>query len=110
LIAWRSLRPEKLVPKVASPEEKGFARVLLNKYYVDEIYDRVIVNPVIGISRVILWKVVDVGIIDGLVNLSALMSRGFGYLGARLQSGQVGTYAWVIIIGVIAVLGTVAFR
>jgi NADH-quinone oxidoreductase subunit L len=56
---------------------------------------------------VILWKIVDIGIVDGLVNLSALLSRGFGYLGGRLQSGQVGTYAWVLVLGALALLAAV---
>jgi NADH-quinone oxidoreductase subunit L len=109
-IAWVTLKPEKLVPKVQAPAERGFARVLANKYWIDELYDRVIVGPTVGVSRVLLWKVIDVGIIDGLVNLSAVISRGFGFIGSRLQSGQVGTYAWVLVLGVLAVLGAASLR
>ncbi len=107
LFAFVRLKPAKLVPKVQAPVERGFGRVLANKYWVDEIYDRVIVGPTVAISRVILWKVIDVGIIDGMVNLSAVISRGFGYLGSRLQSGQIGTYAWVLVLGVVALLAAV---
>jgi NADH-quinone oxidoreductase subunit L len=54
----------------------------------------------------VLWKGVDVGLIDGLfVNGSALFARSMGWLGSQLQSGQVGTYAWVLLIGALAVLG-----
>jgi hypothetical protein len=53
----------------------------------------------------------DAGLIDGLfVNGSAQLARGIGWLGSRLQSGQVGTYAWVLIIGVVAVLGAFSLR
>jgi NADH-quinone oxidoreductase subunit L len=107
IFAWLRLKPRNLVSRVESPAESGFGLVLLNKYYVDEIYDKVIVRPFIGVSRVILWKIVDIGIVDGLVNLSALLSRGFGYLGGRLQSGQVGTYAWVLVLGALALLAAV---
>jgi NADH-quinone oxidoreductase subunit L len=48
----------------------------------------------------------DTGLIDGLfVNGSAKLMELLGWFGARLQSGQVGTYAWVLVIGVLAVLG-----
>ena len=43
-------------------------RLLLNKYYVDEIYDAVIVQPIKLVSTGGLWKGVDAGVIDGAVN------------------------------------------
>jgi NADH-quinone oxidoreductase subunit L len=111
LIALFRLKPARLVPKAASPEEHGFERVLLDKYYVDEAYDRVVVEPTVGISRGVLWKGIDQGLIDGvLVNGSAKLARGLGGIGSWLQSGQVGTYAWVLVVGVLAVLGAFTIR
>jgi NADH-quinone oxidoreductase subunit L len=108
-IAWTRLKPEALVPAAQAPPSHGIERVLEHKYFVDEAYDRVVVEPVVNVSRKVLWRGMDVGVIDGLlVNGSAYLARGFGWLGARLQTGRVGTYAWVLVIGVIAVLG--AFR
>ncbi|MEO8577434.1 MAG: NADH-quinone oxidoreductase subunit L [Gemmatimonadales bacterium] len=105
------LKPEGLVPKSQSPEEHGFARVLANKYFVDEGYDRVIVNPTYQISRNVLWRGIDAGLIDGLlVNGSAALARAFGWLGSKVQTGAVGTYAWVLVVGVLAVLGAVTLR
>ena len=105
-IAIVRLKPAALVPKKDSPEAVGFARVLEHKYYVDEAYDRVIVEPVVAGSRLVLWKGVDVGIIDGLfVNGAALLARAMGWIGSQVQSGQLGTYAWVLVLGVIALLG-----
>ena len=105
-IAFVRLKPAALVPKKSSPEAVGFAKVLEHKYYVDEAYDKAIVQPVVNGSKYILWKGVDVGIIDGLfVNGSALLARAMGWMGSQLQSGQVGTYAWVLVLGVIALLG-----
>ena len=90
----------------------GVERVLLHKYYVDELYDRVIVRPTVWISRNVLATGVDEGIIDKLLVtwVGTGIPRLFGWFGSRLQSGQVGTYAWVLLIGVIAVLGAFTFR
>jgi len=109
--AWSRLKPERLVPKSVAPEEEGLARVLVNKYFVDEGYDRTIVNPTYQISRNVLWKGIDAGLIDGLlVNGSSALMRAFGWVGSRLQTGAVGTYAWMLVFGVIAVLGAVTLR
>src|SRR5262249_22943627 len=43
-------------------------RLLLSKYYVDELYEAAVVGPIERISQVVLWKGVDVGLIDGMVN------------------------------------------
>jgi len=105
------LKPAALVPKKDAPAAEGFARVLENKYFVDEAYDAAIVQPTISVSRAVLWKGLDAGIIDGLfVNGSALLARAFGWMGSQLQTGQVGTYAWVLLIGVITLLGAFTFR
>ena len=112
IIALVRLKPERLVPKAQAPEEQGFERVLRNKYYVDELYDRIIVRPTVWISRNVLATGVDEGIIDKLLVtwVGTGIPRLFGWFGSRLQSGQVGTYAWVLLIGVIAVLGAFTLR
>ena len=110
-IAFARLKPARLVPKREARQEEGFERVLLNKYFVDEGYDRAIVNPTYAISRNVLWKGVDNGLIDGfLVNGSAAVARGFGWVGSRLQTGSTGIYAWAVVVGVIAVLGAFTLR
>ena len=109
--AWVRLGSGSLQPKRESVPERGFERVLLDKYYVDEIYDEAIVKPVVGISRGLLWRGVDVGIIDGLmVNGAAYLARFVGWVGSQFQSGQLGTYAWVLVAGVLAVLGAFHLR
>jgi len=69
-----------------------------------------VVRPTMGLSRSVLWRGIDVGLIDGLVNSSAWLARGFGRMGSTLQSGQVGTYAWTIVVGVLLVLSLFTFR
>src|SRR5439155_498481 len=74
--AFRLLKPEALVPARLAPPETGLARLLWKKWYVDELYDAIIVRPVTWLSREVLWKIVDARIVDGLlVNGTAAASR-----------------------------------
>ena len=99
------------MPADQAPVERGIQRVLLHKWFVDEAYDRTIVQPTLGVSRTVLWKGIDAGLIDGvLVNGSALLARGLGWVGAQFQTGRVGTYAWVLVLGAVAVLAAFSFR
>jgi len=69
------------------------------------------VTPTYVISRTFLWRVVDNGLIDGLlVNGSAAVANFFGWVGSRLQTGNVGIYAWVLVVGVLALLGAFTLR
>jgi NADH-quinone oxidoreductase subunit L len=105
------LKPARLVPKRDAIPEHGFEGLVANKYYVDEGLDIAIVTPTYAISRNLLWRVVDNGVIDGLlVNGSAALARGFGWIGSRLQTGNVGIYAWVLVAGVVALLGAFTLR
>jgi NADH-quinone oxidoreductase subunit L len=110
-VAWGVFKPEKLVPKRDATPEEGFEKVLLHKYYVDEIYDDIVVKPVVATSRGLLWRGIDAGVIDGLfVNGSAYLARFVGWIGSSFQSGQLGTYAWVLAVGVVAVLAAFSIR
>ena len=75
--------------------------MLNRKYYVDELYDAVVVRPLVWLSRVVLWKGVDQGVVDGAaVNGTRLGSRAAcGWLGSRLQTGQVGVYVVLFLVG-----------
>jgi len=103
--AWRLLKPDQLVPARNAPEERGFARVLRNKWYVDEIYDALIVRPLVWLSREVLWKQVDQRAIDGAaVNGAARGVRAVGWANRWLQTGQVGMYVAAFVVGVLLLL------
>ncbi len=103
--AWQLLQPAALKPAREAPAETGLQRVLLRKYYVDELYDAVIVRPLIGFSDRVLWRVVDAFVIDGVgVNGSARVARFLGWIGSTLQTGQVGTYVILFVLGTIVLL------
>ena len=110
-LAWARCKPAALVPAVEAPAEVGLEKTLANKWYVDEAYDRAVVQPTLGVSRTVLWKGLDTGVIDGLfVNGSAYLMRGLGWVGSQLQTGRVGTYAWVIVLGAVTILSAFSFR
>jgi NADH-quinone oxidoreductase subunit L len=99
------------VPAHDAAPERGVWNVLYHKYYIDELYDRYIVQPLVSLSRVVLWRSVDQGVIDrGAVNGAAGLSQALGWLGSRLQSGQVGVYVVLFLVGALYVLGMVAWR
>jgi NADH-quinone oxidoreductase subunit L len=99
--------------EIADRMARNFApvyRLLLNKYYVDELYDASVVQPTVVVSREGLWRAVDVGVIDGAVNgVAALVDAGAATL-RRLQTGSVRTYASSLFLGVVLVLGYYLWR
>ena len=78
--------------------------ILTHKYYVDEIYDAVIVWPIVQTSREFLWKFVDVSVIDGAVNGVGKVVRGSAGSLRHMQSGYVRAYAGWILLGGVLVL------
>ncbi len=79
--------------------------LLYNKYYLDEIYERLIIHPLYWISENILWKIVDIEIIDGTVNgVAATVNYSSNQL-RRVQTGFVANYALAIAIGAVIVIG-----
>jgi NADH-quinone oxidoreductase subunit L len=110
-IAFLKLKPEALKPAREAVEAQGIQKVLEHKWYVDEAYDAAVVRPTVAVSRGLLWKGIDTGLIDGLlVNGSALFTRGIGWLGSQFQTGRLGTYAWVLVLGAVSVLSAFSFR
>jgi NADH-quinone oxidoreductase subunit L len=89
---------------------RGLHRLLLNKYYVDEIYDAAIVQPIKRTSQRLLWRGMDAGLIDGTVNAVGLVVRGWSAVLRRMQTGSVRAYAMSLFLGVIAILGYYLWR
>jgi NADH-quinone oxidoreductase subunit L len=108
LATLRFLGGRKVTVVVDDPEPTGFARILYNKWYVDEFYHRWVVDPVVTTSRV-LWRVVDTKIIDGAVNMTGNAARALGWVASLFQTGQVNTYAFVLTLGVLVILSMVVF-
>ena len=85
----------------------GLHKVLYNKYYVDELYHAVVVAPLVWVSTNILWKVIDVGFIDGIVNGVGTVARAIGDTVRQTQSGNTRSYAVWILMGAIVVFAII---
>ncbi len=104
LVASREIRPATESEAPAT----GIRGLLYNKWYVDEFYDRFIVKPVVGLSR-FCWRWIDQVLIDGTVNAVGTVSRGLGWFGSLFQTGQINTYAFIVTLGALALLGVLIF-
>lgn len=80
-------------------------KLLENKWYVDEIYNGLIVDPLTKFSRNVLWKGFDVGFIDGIVNGIGHFVAAFGSVARFVQVGFVRSYAAFILFGALIVIG-----
>lgn len=87
----------------------GVYKLLWNKYFVDEFYDKLVITPVVRGSEKLLWKVFDAGIIDGAVNGTAKLIGNLSSGLRRVQGGVVQNYAFVFVIGVVVVFGILVF-
>jgi NADH-quinone oxidoreductase subunit L len=105
LLATRWYRRRSEAPTRLAERFAKVYTLLLNKYYVDEIYDAVVVTPTVKGSEKLLWKVVDVGIIDWLVNASARLVGGVSRTLRVVQTGIVQNYVVIFLAGVVAVVG-----
>jgi NADH-quinone oxidoreductase subunit L len=109
IAAYFFLRRKDAADRLAS-SFAGVHRVLLNKYYVDEIYDAAIVQPIKRTSERALWRVFDAGVIDGAVNGAGSFVSGAGAILRRLQTGSMRTYALSVFVGVVVILGYYVWR
>ncbi|HEY2018698.1 MAG TPA: NADH-quinone oxidoreductase subunit L, partial [Bryobacteraceae bacterium] len=78
--------------------------LIYNKYFVDEIYDYTVVKPVVGGSRILLWKGIDAGLIDGIVNGMGARARNVGSVLRMIQSGNIRSYATWVLLGSVLVI------
>jgi len=85
-------------------------RILLNKWYVDEVYENAVVKPIWITSREALLRGVDKGTIDGLLNGSARVTGWFASIIRRIQTGVVQNYATLFVAGIIVILAVMLWR
>jgi NADH-quinone oxidoreductase subunit L len=88
----------------------GLYRFLLNKGYVDEVYNEAVVQPIKTLSEGALWRGLDATVIDGAVNGTGVIVFESGRGVTRTQTGSVRGYAVSVLVGVVLLIGYYLWR
>lgn len=107
-IAWIMYIKNPELPGKFVARFEGVHRVIFNKWYIDELYDFLFVNPCKKIGT-FLWRGFDVKVVDGAVNGCAWIIKGIGTGLRYTQSGYLYNYAMVMVIGVVVIVGFFVF-
>ncbi|HET9939647.1 MAG TPA: NADH-quinone oxidoreductase subunit L [Candidatus Eisenbacteria bacterium] len=108
-LAYRFYMVDPAAPKRLAEQMRGLYRLVFNKYWVDEVYNDKIVEP-IRRGSIALWQKFDAAVIDGAVNgVGRQIERGAALL-RQAQTGSVQVYAMVITLGLVVVFGYLALR
>ena len=104
MLAWYFYRRSDSAATALKQKLSGLHRLLLNKYYIDEMYGAIVIRPVVY-GSLFLWKIFDVMVIDGLINGMATLGQDIGQTLRYAQTGRVRTYATIFAFGVVLLLG-----
>jgi len=108
LATWMYMKNPSVPAKFVAAFPK-FHRAVFNKWYIDELYDFLFVNPCKRLGH-ILWKGFDVSVVDGVVNGVAKLMRLFSAALRNVQTGLVQNYAMGMVIGVVVIVGIYILR
>ena len=92
-----------LLPRRLADAFPGVYQFLLNKWYFDELYDRIFVQPAIRLARN-FWQVGDATVIDGVPNGLATLAVDGSKQVVKLQTGNLAAYAFSMLVGVVALI------
>ena len=95
-------RPQ--MPEAFVARFPGVYQFLLNKGFVDEVYDAAAVQPIKALSEHVLWKG-DARVIDGAVNGAGQIVVETGSLARQIQTGSVRAYAVSVLFGAVVIVG-----
>jgi NADH-quinone oxidoreductase subunit L len=101
--AYQMFIKYKVLPADKESDMKPFQRVIYNKFYVDEFYDKIIRKPLDAISEV-FYKVIDKQMIDGVVNGMGDLTKWKSQQLRKLQTGHIGFYIMAMVVGVITIM------
>jgi len=103
-LAWFLYIKNPALPAKIATASGGLYKLVLNKYWIDELYSAAIIGPLVAFSRVVLWQTVDQKVIDGSVNEMAVAARDVSQVVRQQQSGLVRSYAGWVAAGAAAVV------
>jgi NADH-quinone oxidoreductase subunit L len=102
-LAWQAYSRAPALATRMRERLAGLHALLLNKYWIDELYDGSVVRPIHAFSRM-LWRFWDEKVVDGMVNGVGYLFEGTSAVLRLFQTGFVGTYATFFALGVVALL------
>ena len=102
-LAYKKFVTDAKTPPAEGVKLTGFTKWSYSKFYVDEFYAALVVRPLDNLS-VFFHRIVDTKIIDGLVNGIGRLTADSGQVSRYIQSGNVGFYLFMMVIGAIALL------
>jgi len=102
-IAYSRYVKQNHVPVAAEAKRPVLASISYNKFYIDELYDAIIRKPLDALST-FFYKIVDTKIVDGIVNGLGLGTSEASKGLRLLQSGNVGFYIFMMVVGIISLL------
>jgi NADH-quinone oxidoreductase subunit L len=96
-LAYRLYARDQSLPRRLADRFPALYGTLLRQFRIDEAYSLFVVGGLKALSRRVLWRAVDVGVVDGAVNGTASLFRRWSGVAARMQSGNTRTYAaWIV--------------
>lgn len=107
---WKIFTQKQQTADNIAKKFSGLHKLLWNKYFVDEAYDAVVVNPIKKTSDKFLWKIFDVQIIDNTLNYSGKFIEATSNIFRRIQTGVVQSYAVIFVAGILMILGFLIVR
>lgn len=90
-------------------EQYGIGKIIYNKYYVDEIYNALVVKPILVLSELV-HDVLDRTFVDGLVNWSGKFSLMAGAQVRKIQNGSIGFYLLFMVVSIVAIFAFVFLK
>ena len=97
------------IPMLLAWQARGIYQTLLEKFYVDEIYNLLVTRPLFFISDKVFGRAIDAFVIDGLANGAGLTVETGGQIARRAETGNVQHYAFVYLLGVIGIVAYYLF-
>ncbi len=102
LLAWLMYAKRRIQPQKVADQSPGIYNLLLNKYYIDELYQITVVKGLKTLGRFLHY--VDKYVVEGLVVLVGKATMGLGWLTAKMQNGQIQTYGVTVVIGLVLLI------
>ncbi len=104
-LAWMLYQKRPDLPVRIAVALNGLYTTVLHKYYVDEIYNAVFVNPLLKFSSIVLWRGIDQNVIDAGIDGGADSARDASDTVRHMQSGNIRSYAGWVAAGAAVVIG-----